>query len=97
MFETNSAYCAKVGADGTQSGWLSDDGAAVASMMNPHAVDWRTTDFEPGDIVVLGNMPCPHDTMLHHVCCFSCLIVAAAGVTMLLCTSMHATRHVRPG
>ena len=25
-------------------------------MMNPHAVDWRTADFKPGDIVVLGKI-----------------------------------------
>ena len=48
----------QVGADGTQSGWLSDNGAALADMMNPHAVDWRTADFEPGDIVVLGKIMC---------------------------------------
>ena len=24
-------------------------------MISPHAVDWRSTDFQPGDIVVLGK------------------------------------------
>ncbi len=24
-------------------------------MISPHAVDWRSTDFQPGDIVVLGE------------------------------------------
>lgn len=46
----------QVGKDGTQSGWYSDDGAALAQMISPHAVDWRTTDFHPGDIVVLGKL-----------------------------------------
>ena len=45
----------KVGADGTQSGWYSDNGADLTKMINPHAVDWRTTDFKAGDIVVLGE------------------------------------------
>ncbi|KAL3131169.1 hypothetical protein ABBQ38_000473 [Trebouxia sp. C0009 RCD-2024] len=44
----------QVGADGTQSGWYSDNGADLAHMINPHAVDWRTTDFKAGDIVVLS-------------------------------------------
>ncbi|KAA6426637.1 MAG: hypothetical protein FRX49_03747 [Trebouxia sp. A1-2] len=44
----------QVGKDGTQSGWYSDNGADLAHMISPHAVDWRSTDFQPGDIVVLG-------------------------------------------
>lgn len=44
----------QVGKDGTQSGWYSDNGADLANMISPHAVDWRSTDFQPGDIVVLG-------------------------------------------
>lgn len=47
----------QVGADGTQSGWYSDNGADLAHMINPHAVDWRTTDFKAGDIVVLSEHP----------------------------------------
>ena len=41
----------------TQSGWYSNNGADLAQMINPHAVDWRTTDFTAGDIVVLGDYP----------------------------------------
>lgn len=47
----------QVGADGTQSGWFSDDGAALAQVVNPFAIDWRTTDFLPGDVLVLGMLP----------------------------------------
>ena len=46
----------QVGADGTQSGWYSDNGADLAHLVSPHAVDWRTTDFKAGDIVVLGKL-----------------------------------------
>lgn len=45
----------QVGKDGTQSGWYSDNGADLAHMISPHAVDWRTTNFQAGDIVVLGE------------------------------------------
>ena len=45
----------EVGEDGTRSGWLADDAAAVAGMLGEGAeVDWRTTRFEPGDVAVLG-------------------------------------------
>jgi len=45
----------EVGEDGTRSGWLADDAAAVAGMLGEGAeVDWRTTHFEPGDVAVLG-------------------------------------------
>lgn len=44
----------QVGADGTQSGWFSDDGAALAQVVNPFAIDWRTSDYLPGDVLVLG-------------------------------------------
>lgn len=49
----------QVGADGTQSGWFSDDGAALAHVVNPFAIDWRTTDYLPGDVLVLGTTPAP--------------------------------------
>ena len=45
----------EVGEDGTRSGWLADDAGAVAGMLGEGAeVDWRTTDFEPGDVAVLA-------------------------------------------
>ena len=45
----------EVGEDGTRSGWLANDAAAVAGMLGEGAeVDWRTTRFEPGDVAVLG-------------------------------------------
>jgi hypothetical protein len=43
----------QVGKDGTRSGWLSDNGAALAAEVG--AVDWRVADCGPGDIVVLGE------------------------------------------
>uniref|UniRef100_A0A7S0QVB7 Phytanoyl-CoA dioxygenase n=1 Tax=Pyramimonas obovata TaxID=1411642 RepID=A0A7S0QVB7_9CHLO len=45
----------QVGKDGTVSGWFSDDGNDVGTVVaNRYAVDWRTTDFEAGDAVALS-------------------------------------------
>ena len=56
-----------VGADGTVSGWITDDASHLPGMlrdMNDDGgdvdadvdadVDWRTADFEPGDVVALS-------------------------------------------
>ena len=61
-----------VGADGTHSGWATDDASALPGLlrkMNGRGnanrngssscdVDWRTADFEPGDVVALGVDAC---------------------------------------
>lgn len=44
----------QVGSDGTRSGWLSDNGAALSAACGGMEVDWRVADCRPGDIVVLG-------------------------------------------
>lgn len=59
-----------VGGDGTVSGWLTNDASEVPRILTrrdrgdggdgegtpppPPVVDWRTTDFEPGDVCALG-------------------------------------------
>lgn len=43
----------QVGKDGTRSGWLTDNGAALAAQAGA-CVDWRVADCRPGDVVVLG-------------------------------------------
>lgn len=43
-----------MGADGTLSGWLYDDGSALARDLGIE-VDWRTADFQSGDIVVVDS------------------------------------------
>ena len=61
-----------VGADGANSGWATDDASALPGLlrkMNGRGngskgngssldVDWRTADFEPGDVVALGVDAC---------------------------------------
>lgn len=61
-----------VGADGTHSGWATDDASQLPGLlrkMNGRGnanrngssscdVDWRTADFEPGDVVALGVDAC---------------------------------------
>ncbi|KAK3264342.1 hypothetical protein CYMTET_26921 [Cymbomonas tetramitiformis] len=44
----------EVGQDGTRSGWLSSDGSSIQHAVGKYAVDWRTTDYAAGDLVVLG-------------------------------------------
>lgn len=44
----------QVGSDGTRSGWLSDNGAALSSAAGDIEVDWRIGDCRPGDVVILG-------------------------------------------
>jgi hypothetical protein len=43
----------QVGKDGTRSGWLTDDGGALAGQAGG-PVDWRVAECGPGDVVVLG-------------------------------------------
>ena len=55
-----------VGTDGTQSGWLTDDGAKLEKNVSDSCcIDWRTADFEPGDVLVL------HQDLLHMTACNS--------------------------
>ena len=55
-----------VGADGANSGWATDDASALPGLLrkmngrgnaegdgSSRDVDWRTADFEPGDVVAL--------------------------------------------
>ena len=60
-----------VGADGANSGWATDDASALPGLLrkmngrgnaegdgSSRDVDWRTADFEPGDVVALGVDAC---------------------------------------
>ena len=47
---------AQVGQDGTRSGWLADDGRRLEAFAGAAAIDWRTADCGPGDVVVLGEL-----------------------------------------
>jgi hypothetical protein len=44
----------KVGADGTASGWLYDDGSALARDLG-REVEWKSANFWPGDILILDS------------------------------------------
>uniref|UniRef100_A0A061RZK2 Phytanoyl-dioxygenase n=1 Tax=Tetraselmis sp. GSL018 TaxID=582737 RepID=A0A061RZK2_9CHLO len=51
----------EVGQDGTRSGWLTDDGSKLGELLGPstgsgarEAVQWHTSDFKAGDMVVLS-------------------------------------------
>ena len=44
----------QVGLDGTRSGWLADDGRRLQALSGAVAIDWRTADCAPGDVIVLG-------------------------------------------
>ncbi len=46
----------QVGVDGTRSGWLADDGRRLEAFAGAAAIDWRTADCGPGDVVVLGEL-----------------------------------------
>lgn len=51
-----------MGADGTVSGWLTDDGSTLIEILggdSRHWIDWQTAEFEPGDVVIL------HPDLLH--------------------------------
>ncbi|KAK9815266.1 hypothetical protein WJX72_000886 [[Myrmecia] bisecta] len=43
----------QVGENGRESGWLTDNGADVATHVGRYGVTWATTNFQPGDVVVL--------------------------------------------
>ena len=58
-------------ADGANSGWATDDASALPGLLrkmngrgnaegdgSSRDVDWRTADFEPGDVVALGVDAC---------------------------------------
>lgn len=49
----------QVGSDGTRSGWLSDNGAALSSAAEGIEVDWHIGDCSPGDVVILGESVTP--------------------------------------
>lgn len=57
----------QVGADGTASGWLTDDGSRLGTFLaappGPCGIDWRAGAFEEGDLVVL------HQDVLHMTAC----------------------------
>jgi hypothetical protein len=50
-----------VGQDGTNSGWLSDNAADVKAIPS-HALQWLSTDFRAGDVLVL-NIDTVHMTL----------------------------------
>ena len=50
--------------DGTRSGWLADDGRRLEAFAGAAAIDWRTADCGPGDVIVLGELR----TLLHPPC-----------------------------
>lgn len=54
-----------VGQDGTESGWLTRNGADLDTELEGQSqwIDWRTTSFKEGDVLVL------HQDLLHMTAC----------------------------
>ena len=61
------------GLDGTHSGWLGKAPEDLSAFVNPYAIDWRTADFQPGDLVVLTlgviHMTAPNKTNSVRISC----------------------------
>ena len=81
-------------AAGTRSGWLTDDGSRLSSLVSPHAVDWVTGDFAAGDALLLHlgvlHMTAANVTDTVRISCDTRWVAASGGA----CSGAASAEHM---